>query len=373
MPRFVAHPRHPLTREQFRISARTRVELDRLLAEVDRMRGELRLGMVSEADVDRKLRRVRYGPVKLSRVLESYARRKDLSPDTIRSARTMLRGPLRKLADREVDDLETPVLAPVFQRLASTHSQSSVTTAWRVLRSLVRHAAERGWIGRVPWGAWRPRARSGKPGKPLRECCRNEGERVELLAAAAAIDAEDLARDRYRALEAKLATASFLGLRQGELAGLKLYDLYPDRGAVGIRRQWDGDAIKGGLRGAELPAPPELFALLERHLARTGARRPRPVREPGPPIFEATGGGHYERGSKPISLEAMREVVRRAGLPHPERWTAHSLRDSFVTIAAQRFPGDLAAIQRLSRHTTIESLVRYFRSFARDPLLLPAH
>lgn len=349
------------------MSARSASELERLLEQIDRLRGELRVGMVSEDEVDRKLRRVRYGSIRLERVLESYARRKDLSPDTIRAARTALRGPLRELADRPLDELEAPVIAPLFQRIAASYAQSSVTTTWRALRALLRHAAERGWIGRVPWGAWRPRARAGKPGKPLRECCRNAGERAQLVAAAAELDAEDAGAGRsYRALEAKIAAGSFLGLRQGEIAGLRVYDLYPDRATVGVRRQWDGDPIKGGLRGAEVEAPAELFEIFERHMERTGARKPRPPNEPGAPLFEAPSGGYYNRGSKPIPIDALRAVVRRAGLPHVERWTAHSLRDSFATIAAQRYPGDLARIMQCTRHATIESCVRYFRAFQRE-------
>ena len=373
MGRHVANPRHPLTGKQFRVSARSAAELERLLAQIDTMRGELRVGMVSEADVDRKLRRVRYGSIQLGRVLESYARRKDLSPDTIRTARTALRGPLRELADRNLDELEAPMLARVFERLGATHAKSTITTTWRVLRQLLRHAAERGWIGRVPWGAWRPRARGGQPSKPLRECCRNDGERADLLAAALDLDDEDLAGGRsYRALGAKIAAGAFLGLRQGEIAGLRTYDLYPARGVIGVRRQWDGDPIKGGVCGAELEAPPELFALLGKHMARTGALKTRALKAPGVPIFEGPGGGHYLRGSKPIALGALRIAVHRAGLPNPERWTAHSLRDSFVTIVAQRYPGDLEAIRHRSRHTTIESLVRYLRSFKREALLPPA-
>jgi integrase len=353
------------------VSARSAPELERLLGHIENMRDELRVGMVSEADVDRKLRRVRYGAVRLERVLESYARRKDLSYDTIKNARSAMRGPLRELASLDIEALEAPLVSRVFQRLASTHARSSVVSTWRVLRSLLRHAAERGWIGRVPWGPWRPRAGGGQPAKPLRECCRSEAERAKLIAAARVMDDEDLARGRpYRELEAKIAAGAHLGLRQGEVAGLRTYDLYPARLVVGVRRQWDGDPIKGAVSGADLTAPPELFEVLERHLLRLRAWEPRKTdRTPsvlGRPLFEAAAGGHYLRGSKPIALEALRDVVRQAGLPNPERWTAHSLRDSFATIEAKSARGDFEALRRRTRHTTVESLVRYLRSFERD-------
>lgn len=367
MPRHVAHPRHPLTGKQFRVSARSAAELERLLGHLKNLREELRMGMVTEAEVDRKLRRVRYGPVRLERVLESYARREDLSPDTVKAARTAMRGPLRELAALDIEALEVPVVSRVFERVASKHAKGSVARIWRVLRALLLHAAERGWIGRLPWGAWRPRAGRGQPGRALREACRSDAERAQLVAAAVELDDEDLAGKRpYRALAAKIAAAAHLGLRQGEIAGLRVYDLYPARFVVGIRRQWDGDPLKGAIRGSDLAAPKELFAILVRHVAHAGLARNVKPTETGRPLFPRPGGGHYERGSKPLPLEALREVVRRAGLPSPERWTAHSLRDSFATIEAQRTPGDFAAIAKRTRHTTIASLLRYLRSFERE-------
>ena len=368
-----AHPRHPLTGKQFVVRARTARELEALLHRIDSLREELRLSMISEADVDKALRRIRYGAVTLGKVAESYSRRVDLSPDTLSTARSMIAGPLRELAPLALDELEAPALSKHFERLSGRMSRRSLTSTWWMLKAFVRHAAERGWTSRVPWGAWKPRLRAGQPGRPLRECCRNAPELEQLLAAAQDVDEEDLAGGRpYRALTAKIAAAAYLGLRQGELAGLEWHDLIPDHCRVRIARQWDGARLKAGDAG-EIDAEPVLFDILGRHAERLGlAQDGRSIRPLGSPVFPApgsrrpAGAAHYARGSETIPLETLRAIVRRAGLPNPARWTAHSMRDTFVTMKAQERPGDLEWLRQQSRHASIASLVRYLRSFERE-------
>jgi len=368
--RFLAHPRHPLTGKQFRVSGRSPRELEARLHHLDRLREDYRQGDITEAQLDHTLRNIRYGAIKVARIVESYARRKDLSSDTVRKVREVFGGPLADLAPLNFEALEVPVLSPVFERLGARLSKASIRNVWRVLRAIARHAAERGWTSRVPWGGWRPRAGLGLAGRPTRECCRSAAELEQLLDVAEAVDWEDLARGRYRALAPKIAAGGYLGLRRGEIAGLRRSDVHAATSHVAILRQWEGSPLKGALRGAELPAPARLFVLLERHFLRVGAA----VKTPA--VFERAGGGFYARGREVIPLDALRDVVRRAGLPNPERWSTHSLRDTFVTLKARELGGDLEAIRHWSRHARIETLVRYLRCFDREGggarLLLPA-
>jgi integrase len=352
---FVATPTHPLTGQRFRVRARTARELESYLHHIDRLREELRLDVITADEVDRRLRRMRFGRVTLARAARSYIKREDLAENTRLRIESVIAGALFELAGDELDALDGPRLSAHFDKLSKVLARSSLSAVWRTLRAIVRHAAEKGWTARIPWGAWKPRRRAGREGRPLRECARTPAELATLLEAARELDGRPLAP--YRALEAKIATAALLGLRQGELAGLCWYDISAKHGTVGIRRQWDGDPLKVG-DGAELDAPVELFEVLDRHRARLV------VDGPGEPVFASPAGGHYTRGEC-LSTRDLRLCVRLAHLNAPAAWSAHSLRDTFVTLETQRHGGDLARVALRTRHRSIASLVRYLRTFER--------
>jgi hypothetical protein len=370
---FVATPCHPLTGARFRVRARTERELESYLHRIDTWREELKLSMLTPDEVDRKLRRLRFGSTTLGRAARSYVQRTDVAPNTRRRIESAIRSSLAELAGEELDALDGPRLSRHFDKLAGRMAQSSLGQIWRTLRAIVRHAAEKGWIARVPWGTWRPRQRAGGEGRELRECCRTVDELAALLGAAGTLDA---AGGPYRALEPKIACAALLGLRQGELAGLRWYDTYPDRGTVAIRRQWDDRPLKTWER-AELAAVPMLFLVLERHRERLGlpprgrgynAEAVAFAEHAGEPLFPAPGGGHYASGEC-LSTRDLRAAARAAALDNLSAWSPHSLRDTFVTLEAQSSGGDLAKLASRTRHRSIASLVRYLRRFDRAVLV----
>jgi integrase len=360
---YYARPRHPLTGRQFTVRGRTPRELAAYLHRLDSLRQELRLGLASPADVDQALRRLRFGAMTFERAAVSYLARPDLAPTTRARVRSALAGPLRELAGEELDALDGPRLSAHFDRLAARLARGSLLTVWRTLRAVVRHAAERGWTARVPWGAWKPRVRAGREGRPQRDCARDEWELDAILTAARLLDSDG----PYHAIEAKIAAAARLGLRQGELAGLRWYDVYPKRLAVGVHRQWDGAPLKSGV-GAELAAPRELFDVLERHRARMGAA----AADAGAPVFPSPSGAPYASGEC-LSTVDLRRAVALAGLD-AGAWSSHSLRDTFATLEARKAHGDLRAVQQRTRHRSLSSLLRYLRPLERPRArpLLPA-
>jgi len=184
---FVAHPRHPVTGRQFRVSATSARKLAALLDLVDQYREELRLGARSSADVARQLRRLSRGAVSVARVVDLYAARDDLSPHTRRRVRGWLAGPAASCAIASWT-IWTPELRAVARRRASpggavVHGSGVAHSAGaRALRGRA------GLVDRSPWGAWRPstRAASHAPVRELRECCRTAGELGRLLMSAEA-------------------------------------------------------------------------------------------------------------------------------------------------------------------------------------------
>jgi integrase len=350
------------------VAAGSRRELEALLGEIDSMRVQLRLGLVSDDEIDRKLRRLRAGPVTVARAGNSLVDAGECAARTAKRVRWFLNVPGLKLSTLQLDALEAPMLVRWESGLRSDgYAQSSIATAWRTLRQIVRFAAARGWVSRTPWGSWRPSARASGAGRAPREAARDTRELVELFDAARRLDVRRASAGRLPDLEAKCMTTALLGLRQGELAGLRWPDVDAVHGRVTIERQYTGEPLKTK-RVYELAALPELFEVLEQHralLERWGL-----FVENGPvfPMRESERGlpRHYA-ASECLTRGDLRAVVRHANLPHPYRWSPHSLRDSFVTLEALSHGGDLDAVAERSRHSSIASLVRYLRSRTREP------
>lgn len=380
----VAHPRHPLTGRQFRVSARTKGELQALLTHVDSMRIALRLGMKSEDEIDRSLRRLVHGSTTIARAGAAYMAQRDVADNTRKAIASFLRDAGKPLATLEIADLSAGRVQGWLDKLGDRGvSMTTRESYWRRLRSIVRFAAEREWIGRSPWGPWKPTFR-GKGRVRLREAARNLGELARMLAAAGDIDAERAARGLVPDLEPKIATAASIGLRQGELAGLRWSDLDVRALTIRVARQWDSDCPPKGKKIKELSASRALFELLARYqdtLAALG------LYAPDGPIFPMAkrpgdrGPRAYQKGEC-LSRGSIRRVVKRAQLPNAKAWSAHSLRDTFATLEERAH--DLETLAERTRHASIASLVRYLRGARREgpapagfalperpPLLLP--
>jgi integrase len=366
----VAHPRHPITGRQVRISAQTDRELSAMLRTIDTYRNELRMGLRSALDVDRMLRRLSHGPTTVERAATQFLARTDIAPNTRRRVRSFLVAAGKSIAARNLDELDGPVLERWIARLqAQGLGGSSIVTSWKTLRQIALYASRRGWIGAAPWGAWKPsRATLAAAGgrRPQREAARGVAELVALFDAARAIDAERELAGLLGDLEAKCASCALLGLRQGELAGLRWPDVRRVERAVAIERQWNGLPTKTR-RTYELRALPELFAVYDVLETRLRARDLYDPRGPVFPMRESPPGRpRAYRSGECLTRRDLRAVVDRARLPHSFRWSAHSLRDTFVSLEAGS-THDLSAVAARSRHVSIGSLVRYLRSLSRDP------
>lgn len=362
-----AHPRHPITGRRLSLTARTPAELAAYMHRLASLRTELRLGMRTTEEIDRELRHLRHGPVVFERAALAYLARPNLAANTKKRVRSLIDkkrgGHLAKLLPLPVSSLDAPTLSTWIASLESAGLHgTSIGTIWRTLRAIVRHAAEKGWIGASPWGTWRPRLR-GTAKRELREAVRSPYELVTLLDAAAAIDNENFQRTWLAPL---IGCAALLGLRQGELAGLRWSDveIRADGAAITVlvARQWDGKPLKGSARPMRIEADAGILApLLEDHRARMkmiGQWRP------DGPIFPKEKTAAYTSG-QPLTSLNLRACVRRAGLPHVASWSPHSLRDSFVTLEAIATGGDLPRVAERSRHANLTTLVRYLRARTR--------
>ncbi len=342
-------------------------ELAGLVGQLQMLRNSIRTGARSAADVDRQLRRMTYGPTTLEKAALSY-RESGIAPNTRRKVTSFLSS-AADLCAREIEAIDA---ASVLSWLRSLEKRglapSSVASGWRVLSAIVRHAQERRWISSAPWGTWTPHIRNKRAPAKERESCRTVDELVTLLRAAEAHDDERRARGLLGDVTAKCAAVALLGIRQGEIAGLRWSDVRDGEGLVVVARQYDGEPLKNRVRPDEIRAVPTLFQLFDKHRSALRERAlytfqgpvfPSPASEPGHPRA-------YTKGEI-LTRRSIRAVVRGAGLPRPSRWSATSLRDTFVSLEADAAHGDLVRTAERSRHATIASLLRYLRSRSRDP------
>lgn len=351
------------------LRASTAAELAALVGQLQMLRNSMRTGARSVADVDRQLRRMTYGPTTLEKAALSY-RESGIAMNTRRKVTSFLKSS-PALCARELESLDAAtVLAWLRGEEKRGLRPSSVSSSWRTLGAIVRHAQERRWIATAPWGTWKPQIRNKREPARIRESCRTVDELVQLLEASEAHDVNRRARGLVGDVTAKIASVAFLGARQGELAGLRWFDVQPLDGLVVIARQYDGARVKNRAKGDELRAVPALFELLEQHrrelvraelYAADGPVFPGPASSPGEPR-------PYTKGEI-LTRRSIRDVVLRAGLPHPSRWSATSLRDTFVTLESHGAHGDLVQTAQRTRHASIASLVRYLRARTRDPAL----
>jgi integrase len=357
------------------VRGRTKGELAARLHRLASLREDRKLGLITPDELATKLRGLEDKRVTLAYAAHSYASLTRLAPATRRVVTSMFvekgamrfgrptRGMLADLGRLRLEELDPPRVAKHFRSLADRLTWGATMKAWQVLGSVIRHAAEEGWIVQRPWGLWRPPAPTHKRRKARRECARNVDERARLLHAMREIEDGRLPAGRRLELVAAVAMGLHTGARKGELAGLKWRDLEWLEGGVRVSllRQYDGQPLKQGERrtvdaGAELV---DALAPL------------RPYAKPNQPVFPSSAGGHLTCGEV-VDVTHLRAAAARAGLGDPSLWSLHSLRDSYVTIEAQACGGDLRRLAERTGHRSIDSLLRYLQTFDRTPRAAPA-
>lgn len=363
-PSVRASVRHPITGKKLRLHAATQARLDQRLRVVENIRDALASGSITESAADEQIRRLQgRAKVTLERVAASYLARTDISDNTRRDVLSFLRGAAAPLAPQDLSALEVNTIKSWLGSLRARQvAPGTVSCYWRRLRALASHAVDRRWIGRLPWGDFKPRLSHERAHE--RESARTPEELARLLYAARLLDW----RESYeREIEAKIVTTVAAGLRQGELAGLKWSDLDAAECTITIARQYAGAPPKMRRRPKRLAVPREVLTMLERYRLRLEAAE---LYAPTGPVFPSPAHSrrgapaHYAKGEV-LTRRAVRAVVALSGLPNKEAWSAHSLRDTFASLELLGHGGDLAATADRTRHRSLSALARYLRAARR--------
>lgn len=357
--------RHPLTGKKVRFRRPTQPRLERCLHVVEEVRDLLAAKHISDDEADRRIRRLQHGvdKTKLERAAQSYAARADLSDNTRRAVATFLSSPGAELVGEDLNALDVNRIKEWLSHLRARQvADGTISCYWRLLRAIVMHAVDRGLVGRLPWGDFRPRLSRERARE--RENCDSPEQLARVLYAAREIDREE---NFARELEIKLVIAVAFGFRQGELAGLRWQDVDARELVVTVARQYAGARLKMRRPAKRLAGVREVFSLLERYRLRLEARR---LYAPDGPVFPSVK--HSARGTprpyvkgEVLARRAVRAVIERAGLPNKGAWSAHSFRDTFAKLESIGHRGDLGATADRTRHRSLSSLARYLRSVRR--------
>ena len=85
---------------------------------------------------------------------------------------------------------------------------------------------------------------------------------------------------------------------------------------------------------------------------------------PDGPVFPGIDGA-WRRTPRAIRPEIFRDLVRRAGLPRPERWVPHSLRHSTATLELMASGFNVLAVQKRLRHANPKTTWGYAHALQR--------
>jgi integrase len=247
----------------------------------------------------------------------------------------------------EIEELDTELAARFVAARAKCVGANTVRGDLAYLSAAATIAAEEGWLARAPRFK-RVRPRPTRPTVPKVHTIVQVGAVLELLRSRAG----SWAGHRLYALA---ALAAYTGLRRDEVLWLKCEDVEL---AASLLRVMDRRRLKTQASAAAVPIPPELRAILETWLPRTGSEWLFPgIRQRGP----WTGGAN---GSRPN--ERIREAGRECGV---EGLTLQSLRHTFATHARRQWGLSELELADVLRHTSPATQRWYVHEARREELV----
>jgi len=343
--------------------------------EIKRLTMQLKAGFVSPEEVQAQRARVVGGVVTLARCVETYLG--TVSESSLKPFRSAWECRLKtQLGELAVVELTKSRMATwEKEEAAKGLSQKTISNAFCVARSAVNLAVSDGLVAQVPWGDYT--VRCPKEEHLEAEITRDMDELKALVMAARAHDEERMqAGAKWSCMWIKVVVATYLALRQGEIAGAGWDDLRLRGGpSIIIRHQvtpawrtkhpeWDRPlSPPKGRRECVLPLPEDVLLVLaiqKKALEKLGHYRP------DGPIFPAQDGT-WRGNPEAIENSAFKRIFMSA-IPEAvvTNVSAHGLRHGGATLTLKALGGDLGRAKQITRHRTTRMFELYMHAASRD-------
>lgn len=373
--------RHPTTGRQQSVTGASEAEV---IASIEAIKAVTRrhgYGIATEAELAATISFEKRGALTVELAWSEYE--KTIRAGWLRVAKSIWKnrlapyfGPRGELVKLVAEVTDTILAQWVTAELAKKKSPATIQNAWFCLAKAVKLQLGEKKIAELPWRDFRP-PRDPELQEEKREAARSYEDIATLMHVAERIDRENLAAHRFTDLSARVATLFFLGLRQGEGAGLGWDDLAldveePHRPFVIIRHQavdgwrrlhpdWDRPiSSPKGKKNCRLEIHPTLVEILKsqrENLLNWGRYAA------DGPVFPGKSG--WRTHADLVKPEQFKTMAREAGLPNVDKWAPHSLRHSFGTLEAAVAGGDMKKVQALMRHADMSTTMGYFHRLDR--------
>jgi integrase len=224
-----------------------------------------------------------------------------------------------------------------FKARSSKLRPASVNRTLNLLRAMLNHACRIGWLERTPMITM-----LREPQRQTFRYLKTDDEVRRFLEAARA-----LPQPRGYAPEfvySLYATATFTGLRLGELCALRREMIDFRQRIITVSESHEGPTKSGKIR--YVPILEAVYSILETHVARVAT----------PHVFPSASGTRLDRTAR-VFKARLAAVLSKAKLP--KRYiTFHGLRHTFASHWVMK-GGDVFKLQKILGHSSIEVTMMY--------------
>lgn len=254
-------------------------------------------------------------------------------PNSVNSARTMIRMIVREFGDLALSDVRPSQVKTWCARMKTDYAVSTISRAHSLLKQIFEDAVFDGLLGANPCSR-----RTSPPAPKKKPYCATT-EQVWAL--------HDAMPER---MQVAILLGAFAGLRIGEACGLRVADVDFMRGVVHPKQQWNGAPLKNDASDAPVPIPQDLALMLAASVEKF----------PSHMMVTSEGTGQCCPNVLHCTIAGLRDEL---GLP--AKFNFHDLRHYYGSMLLDS-GADLVKVQHRMRHASATTTLNVYAHLLPD-------